>query len=35
VKLDKRMKDEIERFRKNIKEWKPKELEEIIWGIPK
>ncbi len=34
-KLDKQMEDEIERFRKNIKEWTPKELEEIIWDIPK
>lgn len=32
-KLDKQMKDEIERFRKDIKKWKPKELEEIIWEI--
>ena len=32
-KLDKRMKEEIERFRKTIKEWTPKELEEIIWVI--
>jgi len=29
-KLDKKMKDEIERFEKDIKEWTPKELEEII-----
>ena len=32
-KLDKKMKDEIELFRKTIKEWKPKELEEIVWDI--
>ena len=29
-KLDKQMKNEIERFRKTIKKWKPKELEEFI-----
>jgi len=34
-KLDKQMKDEIERFRKDIKEWTPKELEEIFWDISK
>ena len=32
-KLNKKMKDEIERFEKDIKEWTPKELEEIIWDI--
>jgi len=30
IKLDKQMKDEIERFKKEIKGWTPKELE-IIW----
>ena len=34
-KLDKKMKDEIENFKKDIKEWTPKELEEIIWDISK
>jgi len=34
-KLDKKIKDEIERFEKNIKEWTPKELEEIVWIISK
>lgn len=29
-KLDKQMKDEVERFRKSLKEWTPKELEEIV-----
>lgn len=33
VKLDKQMKDEIERFRKDIKKWEPEKLEEIIWEI--
>ena len=32
-KLDKKMKDEIENFKKDIKEWTPKELEEIVWDI--
>lgn len=33
-KLDKQMKDEVERFRKSLKEWKPKELEKfVIEGI--
>ncbi len=32
IKLDKQMKNEIERFKKNIKGWTPKELE-IIWKI--
>ena len=32
-KLDKKMKNEIERFEKDIREWTPKELEEIIWDI--
>ncbi len=32
-KLDKQMKDEIERFRESIKSWEPKELEEIVWDI--
>lgn len=33
-KLDKQMKEEIERFRKTIKEWEPKELEKfVIEGI--
>lgn len=30
VKLDKQMKAEIERFRKTIERWKPKELEEFV-----
>ncbi|GAI27483.1 unnamed protein product [marine sediment metagenome] len=34
-KLNKKMKDEIEKFEKNIKEWTPKELEEIVWDISK
>ena len=29
-KLDKQMKEEIERFTNTIKKWEPKELEEII-----
>jgi len=29
VKLDKQMKDEIERFQKTIKKWEPKELKEL------
>ena len=33
--LDKEMQDEIDRFKENIKGWTPKELEEIIWDIPK
>ncbi|GAI79123.1 unnamed protein product [marine sediment metagenome] len=32
-KLDKKMRDEINRFKKEIKNWTPKELEEIIWDI--
>lgn len=32
-KLDKQMKDEIKRFRKEIKGWEPKELGEIVWDI--
>ena len=32
-KLDKQMKDEIKRFKKDIKGWTPKELEEIVWDI--
>ena len=32
IKLNKQMKDEIERFKKEIKGWTPKELE-IIWDI--
>ena len=32
-KLDKKMKAEIKKFEKNIKEWTPKELEEIVWDI--
>ncbi|MBA7574505.1 hypothetical protein ES708_16314 [subsurface metagenome] len=35
IKLDKQMRDEIDRFKKEIKGWKPKELEEfIIEGLP-
>ena len=35
-KLDKQMKNEIERFRKTIKKWKPDELKEfVIEGLPK
>ena len=30
VKLDKQMKDEINRFRKTIMIWTPKELEEFV-----
>ena len=30
IKLDKQMRDEIKRFRKTIKEWTPKELEEFV-----
>lgn len=30
IKLDKQMKDEIERFQKTIKKWEPKELEKFI-----
>jgi hypothetical protein len=29
-KLDKQMRDEIERFQKTIKKWKPKELEKFV-----
>ena len=29
-KLDKQMKEEIERFRKTIKKWEPEELEEFV-----
>jgi len=32
-KLTKEMKEEVERFRKTIKGWEPKELE-IIWELP-
>lgn len=32
-KLDKQGRDEIKRFKKDIKGWTPKELEEIIWDI--
>lgn len=32
-KLDKKIKDAINDFKKDIKEWEPKELEEIIWDI--
>ena len=32
IKLDKEMKEEVKRFRKTIKGWKPKELK-IIWDI--
>jgi len=34
-KLNKKMKVEIDRFEKDIKEWTPKELEEIVWDISK
>ena len=30
IKLDKQMKDEIERFRGTIKSWTPKELTEFV-----
>lgn len=30
IKLDKQMKDEIKRFRKEIKSWTPEELEEFV-----
>lgn len=30
IKLDKQMKKEIARFRKTIKKWKTKELEEFV-----
>ena len=33
IKLDKKMRNEIKKFEKNIKKWKPKELEEIVWDI--
>ena len=29
-KLDKQMREEIKRFQKELKKWKPKELEEFI-----
>ncbi len=32
-KLTKEMKDEIERFTKEIKGWEPEELKEIVWEI--
>ena len=32
IELDKQMKEEIERFKKEIKGWKPKELN-IVWDI--
>lgn len=32
VELDKRMKEEVERFKKEIKGWTPKELK-IVWDI--
>lgn len=31
VKLNKQMKKEIERFKKEIKGWTSKELEDIVW----
>ena len=31
--LDKKVKDAIEEFKKDIKGWTPKELEEIVWDI--
>jgi len=34
IKLDKQMKDEIKRFQKTIKKWKPKELEDFICPDP-
>ncbi len=33
IKLDKQMKNEVERFRKELKGWTPKELGEIIWEL--
>ena len=30
IKLDKQMKDEIERFQKTIKKWEPRELKEFV-----
>ena len=30
IKLDKQMLDEIERFRRTLKSWTPKELEEFV-----
>ena len=33
IKIDKEMRNEIKKFEKNIKEWTPKELEEIVWEI--
>lgn len=33
IKLDKQMRDEIERFRKDIEKWEPEELEKIVWDI--
>lgn len=36
IKLDKQMRDEIERFQKTIKKWTPKELKEFLCpDIPK
>ena len=32
-KLDKQMRDEIERFRKTLKSWTPEELKEIVYVI--
>jgi len=32
-KIDKKGRDEIKRFKKDIKGWTPKELEEIVWDI--
>ena len=34
-KLDKQMREEVKRFKKDIKNWTPKELEEIVWDITK
>ena len=35
IKLDEQMREEIERFRKTIKGWTPKELKEfVIEGLP-
>ena len=33
IKLDKQMRDEIERFRKTIKTWTPEELKEIVYMV--
>ena len=32
-KLDKQMRDEIERFRKTLKSWTPEELKEVVYFI--